>query len=76
MAIGYSLRLVERNKDADSDHLGVRLGRMCIKRDIPVAEVAEKFGVSRQTVYNWFGGEASPADGLEDAIRAYLATLT
>jgi len=57
---GYSYRLVKANKAADSKHIGVQLGRFCITNDIPVAQVAEKFKVSRMTVYNWFTGTVMP----------------
>jgi len=57
---GYSYRLVKANETADSKHIGVRLGRFCIAADIPVAQVADKFKVSRMTVYNWFMGIVTP----------------
>lgn len=72
MTYGYSLRLIEKNKEADEQHLGVRLGRVCIAREIPVSEIATKFNVTRQTVYNWFSGVVSPADTLTDDIEAFL----
>ena len=57
---GYSYRLVKANKAADSKHIGVKLGRYCITNDIPVAQIAEMFNVSRMTVYNWFSGLVVP----------------
>jgi len=57
---GYSYRLVKANKAADSKHIGVKLGRYCIANDIPVIHVAQKFSVSRMTVYNWFSGIVMP----------------
>lgn len=56
MAIGYSQQLISDNKAADKRKLGVLLGRVCIKHNISVADVAAYFSVSRQTVYNWFRG--------------------
>ncbi|NDG30751.1 transposase family protein [bacterium] len=56
MAIGYSQQLINDNKAADKQKLGVQLGRVCIKHNISVADVSAYFGVSRQTVYNWFRG--------------------
>ena len=75
MTYGYSLRLIDRNKAADPDHLGVRLGRQCINKGVPVSDVAERFGVSRQTVYNWFSGAVSPADSLAADIKAFISSL-
>lgn len=60
MSHGYSLRLIQLNREADDSNLGVRLGRTCIKHGVSVKEVAAKFGVSRQTVYNWFCGVHTP----------------
>lgn len=57
---GYTFRLVNANKKADGRHPGVKLGRFCIQKDIPVRDVAEHFGVSRVTIYKWFIGEWHP----------------
>jgi transcriptional regulator with XRE-family HTH domain len=38
--------------------------------------VAERFGVSRQTIYNWFGGVHDPKPELLRAVTAYVAHLT
>ena len=71
--IGYSLTLLERNKRADGRNLGVRLGRVCIKNNVPVSDVADALGVSRQTVYNWFGGVSSPTILLRGAVLKLIA---
>ena len=70
---GYSYRLVKANKAADSKHIGVKLGRYCIAADIPVAQIAEKFGVSRMTVYNWFMGVVNPHKTTATEIEKLLA---
>jgi len=57
---GYSRKYVAANKKADQSHIGVKLGRVCIDRDIPVLDVAEYLGVSRQAVYLWFLGKSKP----------------
>ena len=54
---GYSYRLIQANKEAEYDHPGVRLGRLCIAQEIPVSDVAQFFDVSRMTVYKWFKGK-------------------
>ena len=46
--IGYSKLIMQSNKSADGKLLGVRLGRYCIGNDIPVKDVMEFFGVSKQ----------------------------
>lgn len=58
MPIGYSLLTVDAIRRADQRLLGVQLGQICVKNDIPVNDVAEFFKVSRMTVYSWFKGTA------------------
>lgn len=76
MSYGYSLRLIERNSQANENKLGVRLGRACIKHNVPVTIVASRFGVTRQTVYNWFSGTGNPAEPLHGLVTQYISTLT
>ena len=64
MSYGYTTRLNSLNKQANGSHLGVKLGRVCIKHDVSVIEIATKLGVSRQTVYNWFMGIHEPNEEL------------
>lgn len=75
MSYGYSVRLIELNRSADRKLLGVRLGRTCIRRGVPVSEVASELSVSRQTVYNWFVGASSPRPSLVPAVSDYLLLL-
>lgn len=75
MSYGYSAKLVALNQQADKSNLGVRLGRACIKKDIPVAAVASALGVSRQTLYNWFVGKSSPQPMMVDLVARYLARI-
>ena len=57
---GYSYRLVQANRAANSKHIGVKLGRHCIAKDMTVVEIAKYFKVSRMTIYQWFSGNAMP----------------
>jgi transcriptional regulator with XRE-family HTH domain len=68
MSYGYSARIIALNKLADRKQLGVRLGRACIKADLPVADLAARLGVSRQTVYNWFTGYSTPGERYRPSI--------
>jgi DNA-binding XRE family transcriptional regulator len=61
------------NKQADGSLSGVKLGRVCIRKEVPVAEVALQLGVSRQTVYNWFTGAHEPNEDLKDAVKILIA---
>ena len=76
MSYGYSLRLIEHNQKADARKLGVRLGRLCIEHGVPVAVVAERCGVTRQTVYTWFRGIGDPGENLTGVIESYIKALS
>jgi len=73
--IGYSQLIVAANKTASGKLLGVKLGRYCIANDIPVADVMEFFGVSKQTVYNWFIGKNEPSKSYQREITEFLARV-
>jgi transcriptional regulator with XRE-family HTH domain len=73
---GYSLRLRDLNRRASGKLLGVQLGRVCIKHDVPASVVAGQMGVSRQTVYNWFRGTSNPSPNLTGRIERYIASLS
>lgn len=72
---GYSQKFVYANKKADQTHIGVQLGRICIARDIPVPDVAEYLGVSRQAVYMWFLGRSNPHPATREAIAQAIRKL-
>lgn len=76
MPHGYSQYTVSANKSADGRLLGVALGRVCIAKGVPASKVANKFGVSRQTVYNWFGGIHMPRQELTKPISSYISSLS
>jgi DNA-binding XRE family transcriptional regulator len=75
MSQGYSVKLVQLNKQADKKKLGVKLGKECIRTSISVAQVAKIIGVSRMTVYNWFSGIHDPQKVYEPAIQGLLDQL-
>lgn len=71
---GYSIRVAEAIRTADGNLPGVRLGRWCLDRDIPVAEVARILKVTRQTVYSWFVGKAQPQPRHIEVIEEFVRT--
>tara|TARA_R110001599_G_scaffold322501_1_gene533559 strand:- start:349 stop:582 length:234 start_codon:yes stop_codon:yes gene_type:complete len=72
MSYGYTTRLGSLNKQADGSLLGVKLGRVCIKHEVPVIDIASQLGVSRQTVYNWFMGTHEPKEELTALIKEII----
>ena len=71
---GYSLRLVDAIKAGNPRHPGVRLGKYCIAKGIPVATMAKKFGVSRMTMYTWFTGAGTPRKDKIELIEKLLSS--
>ena len=75
MPKGYSILMADEIKSADSSLLGVKLGRVCLNKDIPVKDVAEFFGVSRMTVYSWFRGKTLVSGIHSDKMKKLLEKL-
>jgi hypothetical protein len=73
--IGYSQRVLKANRDADQNNLGVRLGKFCIAKDIPVTDVMSFFDVTKQTVYNWFYGISAPSKQHSKKINDFFQAL-
>lgn len=72
---GYTIRVAEMIRQADGDLPGVRLGRKCLEKDIPVSEVARILKVTRQTVYKWFCGKATPTPHHVHGIEVFLTAF-
>ena len=75
MSYGYSLKLIEANREANIANLGVQLGRKCIAHGISVSKVAKDLGATRQSVYNWFCGVHAPQGEFVGLVREYIAKL-
>ena len=53
----YSERfLLDLNK-ADPTRVGVQLGKVCVKANLPTSYVAKAFNVSRMSIHSWFRGQ-------------------
>ena len=72
---GYSIDLVELIQGQNPERLGVRLALACIKHRVPVQSIAERLGVSRYTVYNWFTCKCEPRGRIHNAIMDILKEL-
>ena len=72
---GYSTLTAREIKEANQSLLGVKLGMICLDRDIPVTDVAEFFGVSRVTVYSWFRGKTVVSGKYADKMQKLIAKL-
>ena len=59
-ARGYDSLFIRKVEEADQRPEVLLLADVCIEKNIPVTEVAELFGVTRATVYNWMTGKTAP----------------
>ena len=57
MARPYSEVFLRELARADPERVGVRLGRVCIKANLPTLYVAKALNVSRFSIHKWFRGE-------------------
>ena len=69
---GYSNKLANANRNADFSSAGVKLGRFCITENKRVTAIAEKFYVTKLTVYKWFDGSWIPNEKHTNQILKYL----
>lgn len=75
MSQGYTIKVADAIKNADGSLLGVKLGRVCLNRDISVQEAARTLDVTRQTIYQWFCGDTNPQAHHLDAMLKWMDDL-
>lgn len=71
---GYSVRMLQQIEAADNTLPAVRLAKLCVANNIPVAQVAKDLGTSKQSVYAWFTGHRKPSARFCERILALLDT--
>ena len=57
---GYDTQFIRRVEEADQHPMVLELANTCIDYEVAVVDVADLFGVSRATVYNWMTGKTVP----------------
>jgi hypothetical protein len=57
MARPYSEEFKLGLNRADPTRIGVQLGKVCVKANLPTTYVAEAFNVSRMSIHSWFRGQ-------------------
>ena len=57
MARPYSEQFLLGLRKADPTRIGVQLGKVCVKANLPTTYVAEAFNVSRMSIHSWFRGQ-------------------
>jgi len=73
---GYSSETIRKVMAADRMHPGVKLGRLCISKQISVKEVVERLKVSKPTVYAWFTGMQYPKEDQLEKVREALVAFS
>lgn len=72
---GYTKFTAQDILEANPLMLGVKLGRVCVERDIPVADVSQYLGLSRQTIYAWFLGKAHVSQRYVEQVEKLIEKL-
>lgn len=58
---GYDTLFVQRVKAIKHEPLALRiLVKACLRKQVPITQLAAWFGVSRSTAYNWMTGQTVP----------------
>lgn len=73
---GYTKFTAQDINEANPMLLGVKLGRLCVAKDIPVADVAEYLGLSRTTIYKWFIGKQVVSHKYIDKVETLIIKLS
>lgn len=72
---GYSYEFVKKvralAKQPNASEV-VGLGVIAIERGMSIIRIAEKVGVSRMTVYDWFTGKYEPTQKNLKKLKAYV----
>lgn len=72
----YDPALIVLVQNADQRLLGVKLGALCISKDIPVHDVADFFNVPRPVVLAWFKGEVKVPNRLATKVADIISKLS
>lgn len=70
---GYNSALVAVVNARNSADITTRFAKLCIARGIPALKVADRFVVSKVTVYAWFKGTSTPRPAHMELMRSLLS---
>jgi hypothetical protein len=56
MPKSYSEKFVLNLQKNTSDHIGIKMAKLCVKARLPIKDVANVFKVSRMAIHSWFRG--------------------
>ena len=72
----YTKEMVDQVLNGDQEMLGVKLGVVCIAKNIPTYDVADYLDVPRTAVYAWFKGEVKVPKRLIPQVQAIVDKLS
>lgn len=75
MSKGYASSFINEVNASDKSKIGVQLGIVCVRKDIPVTDVSQFFDVSRMTVYSWFRGKTNVPEKHWDKMKKLVQKL-
>jgi DNA invertase Pin-like site-specific DNA recombinase len=73
---GHYTLFIQKVEDADQKPLVMQLADVCINKGTPITEVAQMFGVTRASVYNWLTGKTVPRARHQAAMPKVIARLS
>ena len=73
---GYDTLFLQKVEDADQKPIVMQLADVCINKGTPITEIAQMFGVTRATVYNWLTGKSVPRACHQAAMPKVIARLS
>jgi hypothetical protein len=56
MPKSYSEKVCTKFTKNTSDHIGIKMAKLCVKARLPIKDVANVFKVSRMAIHSWFRG--------------------
>lgn len=78
MPYGYSnnmaVQIAEKHAQEPTDPL-FAMSAICVRHNILPSMIANKLGVSKQTIYDWLSGKYAPRPDKEVDIKKYLKEL-
>ena len=73
---GHDTLFIQKVEDADQKPIVMQLADVCINKGTPITEVAQMFGVTRASVYNWLTGRSVPRARYQAVMPKVIARLS
>lgn len=74
MPKSYSEKFVLNLQKNTSDHIGIKMAKLCVKARLPIKDVANVFKVSRMAIHSWFRGSEIKPENI-DRIKKFIGII-